>query len=144
MAVVYIPAGTYLLNNPLQLYVGTVLMGDPTNPPTIILASTFPSAAALYCKDPRYNAVSSWYTAIKNIKIDSTRVDVARSVILIEWSVGLGCYITNVVLNMPNYSTGHVGLVNLSHPNQSSLTIGSSHVQSSHLHLRIHCTAAAP
>ncbi|PRP81499.1 putative exo-beta-1,3-glucanase [Planoprotostelium fungivorum] len=113
MAVVYLPAGTYLLNNPLQFYVGTVLMGDPTNPPTIILASTFPSAAALYCKDPRYNAVSSWYTAIKNIKIDSTRVDVARSVILIEWSVGLGCYITNVVLNMPNYSTGHVGLNSL-------------------------------
>ena len=34
-AVVYIPPGMYVLDSPLQLYVGTVLMGDPTNPPTL-------------------------------------------------------------------------------------------------------------
>lgn len=34
-AVVYVPEGTYVLDSPIQLYVGTILMGNPLNPPTI-------------------------------------------------------------------------------------------------------------
>ena len=34
-AVVYVPSGTYVFESPLQLYVGTVLMGDPRNPPIL-------------------------------------------------------------------------------------------------------------
>ena len=34
-AVVYVPAGIYILDTPLQLYVGTVLMGNPLSPPVL-------------------------------------------------------------------------------------------------------------
>ena len=34
-AVVYVPSGTYILKSPLQLYVGTVMMGNPLNPPVL-------------------------------------------------------------------------------------------------------------
>ncbi len=34
-AVVYVPAGTYILKSPIQLYVGTVLMGNPLSPPVL-------------------------------------------------------------------------------------------------------------
>ena len=49
-AVVYIPSGSYTLNSPLQLYVGTVLIGDPLNPPVLkagYIRPTFPYSGTL-------------------------------------------------------------------------------------------------
>jgi glucan 1,3-beta-glucosidase len=40
-AVVYFPAGTYSIKSTLSNRVGTMLMGDPTNRPTIKASSTF-------------------------------------------------------------------------------------------------------
>lgn len=47
-AVVYLPSGTYEIANPLQLYVGTVIMGNPLNPPTIKASSNFNGNTMIY------------------------------------------------------------------------------------------------
>lgn len=51
-AVVYLPAGTYTISSPLQLYVGTVLMGNPLSPTIIKASSDFQGNTLIFGKDP--------------------------------------------------------------------------------------------
>ncbi|EED13452.1 exo-beta-1,3-glucanase, putative [Talaromyces stipitatus ATCC 10500] len=109
-AVVYLPAGTYLMSSSIQLLVGTVLVGDPINPPTLKAAAGFPNDHVIYAKDPNFGGTINFYIGIKNIIIDSTSVDGAQSLALLDWTVSQATQLANVVFNMPNYSTGHVGV----------------------------------
>jgi glucan 1,3-beta-glucosidase len=111
-AVVYIPGGTYLLENSLQLYVGTVLMGDPNDPPVLKASSSFPNDHIIYGKDPNQDGTVNFYITVKNIVIDSTNVAPATTIGLLDWTVSQATQLTNVVFNMPDYSTGHTGLTN--------------------------------
>ncbi|GME36743.1 Pectin lyase fold/virulence factor [Neofusicoccum parvum] len=109
-AVVYLPAGTYLLNSPLQLYIGTVFIGDPINPPVLKAAAGFSGDHIIYGKDPRYGGTINFYIGLKNVVIDSTAISPSTKVTLLDWTVSQATQITNVVFNMPNDSTGHIGM----------------------------------
>lgn len=109
-AVVYLPSGTYLMSSSIQLYVGTLLVGNPLNPPVLKAASSFPSDHIVYGKDPHQGGTTNFYIGIKNIIIDSTAVSPSQSIALLDWTVSQGTQLANVVFNMPNYSTGHVGV----------------------------------
>jgi glucan 1,3-beta-glucosidase len=74
-AIIYIPQGTYLMAKSLQMRLGTVLMGDPTNPPTLLATSTFANDHIIYGKDPVQPGTNNFYIAIKNLVIDSTNID---------------------------------------------------------------------
>ncbi|KAH8692283.1 putative exo-beta-1,3-glucanase [Talaromyces proteolyticus] len=109
-AIVYIPPGTYLMSGSLQLYVGTVLVGDPINPPTLKASSNFPNDHIIYAKDPNFGGTINFYIGIKNLVIDSTAVNANTSLGLLDWTVSQATQLANVVFNMPDYSTGHVGV----------------------------------
>lgn len=109
-AVVYIPSGTYLMEGSLQLYVGTVLIGDPTDPPVLKASSSFPNDHIIYGKDPNQGGTVNFFITVKNIVIDSTNVAPATTIGLLDWTVSQATQLTNVVFNMPDYSTGHTGL----------------------------------
>lgn len=109
-AVVYLPAGTYLMTSSIQLYVGTLLVGDPINPPTLVASSDFADDHIIYGKDPNFGGTTNFYIGIKNIIIDSTAVDPSTSIALLDWTVSQATQLANVVFNMPDYSTGHVGV----------------------------------
>jgi glucan 1,3-beta-glucosidase len=109
-AVVYLPEGTYLISSPLQLYVGTVLMGNPLNPPTIIASESFDGDFLIYGKDPNLGSTINFYVGIKNLILDSTNLPASSSFTLLDWSVSQATQLTNVVFNMPDYSTGHTGI----------------------------------
>jgi glucan 1,3-beta-glucosidase len=110
-AVVYVPSGTYYFAGPIQLYVGMILMGDPINPPTIRVGNGFSGSTVIKGMDPAHSdAVTSFYTGVKNIVIDSYSLNKDTTVTLLEWSIAQGCQLTNVVFNMPPYSTGHTGV----------------------------------
>jgi glucan 1,3-beta-glucosidase len=100
-AVVYIPGGIYLMEGSLQLYVGTVLMGDPTNPPVLKASSNFPNDHIVYGKDPSLGGTINFYIAIKNIVIDSTSINPSTNVALLDWTVSQATQLTNVFFNMP-------------------------------------------
>ena len=94
----------------IQLYVGTVIIGDPLNPPVLKASSNFPNDHIVYGKDPNHDGTINFYMAFKNIIIDSTSVSGSTTITLMDWTVSQATQLTNVVFNMPNFSTGHTGL----------------------------------
>lgn len=109
-AIVYLPSGTYLLQAGIQLFVGTVIVGDPINPPILKASSNFSDDHIVYAKDPNLGGTVNFYIGFKNIVIDSTAVNPSQSLGLLDWTVSQATQITNVVFNMPIGSTGHTGL----------------------------------
>lgn len=94
----------------IQLFVGTVIVGDPINPPVLKASSNFPDDHIVYGKDPNLGGTVNFYIGIKNIVIDSTAVEPSQSLALLDWTVSQATQITNVMFNMPLGSTGHTGL----------------------------------
>jgi glucan 1,3-beta-glucosidase len=93
-------------------------MGDPTDPPTLKAVANFPSDQhIIFAKDPVQSGDNNFYIAIKNLIIDSTNVDKATTIGHIDWTVSQATQLTNIVFNMPNFSTGHAGVtVALNYP----------------------------
>lgn len=71
-AVVYFPSGTYLVNRPVQNLVDTVLMGDPTNRPTIKAGPSFNDTTLLIGRDPLIAGLGAFQFEVKNLVLDST------------------------------------------------------------------------
>ena len=109
-AVVYLPSGVYILSKPIQLYVGTVLMGDPLSPPTLKAASGFNGNTLIYGKDPNQGSTINFYIGVKNLVFDSNNIDKDTSFTIIDWSVSQATQLTNCVFNMPSFSSGHTGI----------------------------------
>ncbi|KAI1373765.1 glycoside hydrolase family 55 protein [Hypoxylon crocopeplum] len=109
-AVVYLPKGVYVLAQPIQFFVGMILMGDPIDPPTIKAASNFSGDFMIFAKDPSQGSTTNFYIGMKNVIIDSMDFDKDKNLTLIDWSVSQACQLTNVRFNMPYESTGHIGI----------------------------------
>ncbi|RFU33704.1 hypothetical protein B7463_g2616, partial [Scytalidium lignicola] len=110
-AVVYLPSGTYMISRPLQIYIDTVFIGNPLNPPVIKATSNFAGSTMIFSKDPNFDSTINFYIAIKNLVIDSTNISPSTQIKLLDWSVSQATQLSNVVFNMPTFSTGHTGIV---------------------------------
>jgi glucan 1,3-beta-glucosidase len=110
-AVVYFPAGTYLVKSTINSAIGTVIMGDPTNLPTIKAAAGFSGTYLLFGRDQRYSGLVGFFHGVKNLVLDSTAVAPSKTIGLLEWSVSQNNQLSNVVFNMPVGAATHVGVV---------------------------------
>ena len=101
-----------MMSHSIQMVAGTVLMGDPTNPPVLKATSTFSDSNIVFGKDPHSgnDGTTAFYVAIKNIVLDSTSVNPSSTITLLDWTVSQATQVTNVVFNMPDFSTGHTGI----------------------------------
>ncbi|KAL1849569.1 hypothetical protein Plec18170_007477 [Paecilomyces lecythidis] len=124
-AEVYLPAGTYQLGSTLNLRMGTIIVGDPINPPTIKASSNFNGNVLVNgYDDATGHPEDSFMTLLKNVILDTTALSASTSFTALEWGVAQGCGLTNVKINMPTSSTGHTG-INL----QGGSTIAITDVQ---------------
>jgi glucan 1,3-beta-glucosidase len=98
-AVIYLPAGTYRLDGSIQLFVGTVLMGDPINPPVLKADGNFKNDHIIYGKDLWQKGTINFYIAMKNLIIDSTNINKDHSITLVDWTVSQATQLTNVVFS---------------------------------------------
>lgn len=89
---------------------GTVLMGDPLNPPTLKAGPGFKGNTLIYAKDPHADSTLNFYIALKNLQLDSTDIRKETNFTLLDWSVSQGTQLTNIFFNMPTSSTGHTGI----------------------------------
>jgi glucan 1,3-beta-glucosidase len=112
-AMVYIPSGTYTISSPLQLYVGTILTGNPIKPPVIKGTSKFNGTCLINGQDPVYKSLVSFYIAVRNLVLDSTMIPGNQAITLLSWTVSQATQATNLVFNMPNGAADHTGLAQL-------------------------------
>jgi glucan 1,3-beta-glucosidase len=84
-AVVYVPSGTYIFDSPIQLFLDTVLIGNPLNLPVIKASAGFSGNTLIYAKDPSQDSTTNFYIGIKNIRFDSTAISASMSFTIIDW-----------------------------------------------------------
>jgi hypothetical protein len=104
-ALVYFPAGTYLVSTPLQAYYYTAMVGDARTPPTLLASANFTGMAVIDA-DP-YTNNQNWYInqdnffrSARNFVIDLTRMPANASATGIHWEVSQATSLVNVVVNM--------------------------------------------
>lgn len=123
---IYLPGGTYLMDTSLQLFLGTVIIGDPSNPPVLKASSKFSNDHIVYSKDPNFGGTINFYIGFKNVVIDSTDVDPNRRLTLLDWTVSQATQLTNVVFKMPQGAEGHVGLTTKFDYNSNLILVSTS------------------
>jgi glucan 1,3-beta-glucosidase len=104
-ALVYFPAGTYIVSQPIVAMYYSQLVGDPTNRPHIKGSATF-SGIALIDSDPYNSDGTNWYTnqnnffrAIRNMVIDTTALPAASGT-CIHWQVAQATSLINIRCEM--------------------------------------------
>jgi glucan 1,3-beta-glucosidase len=100
-----------MISAPLQLYVGTVLIGDPLSPPTIKATSGFNGNTMIHGKDPNQDATTNFYIGIKNLVFDSNNINKDTNFVILDWSVSQATQLANCEFNMPQFSSGHTGII---------------------------------
>ncbi|KAK0185857.1 exo-beta-1,3-glucanase [Armillaria mellea] len=119
-AIVYFPAGTYLVSKSVIAYYATQLIGDPKNPPTLLASNSFNDMAVIDVNPyiPMGNG-AQWYTptnnffrSVRNFIIDVTRVPAEKSQGTgIHWQVGQATSLFNIKFVMSSApNTAHQGI----------------------------------
>ncbi|KAK4249701.1 glycoside hydrolase [Corynascus novoguineensis] len=115
-ALVYFPAGTYLISSSILPAYFTQLVGDAASPPTLKATSNF-AGFGLIDSNPYYTEVLNWksqnvfFRQIRNFVIDTTNIPPATPATGIHWPTSQATSLQNIVFNMPaTADVVHVGL----------------------------------
>jgi glucan 1,3-beta-glucosidase len=115
-ALVYFPAGTYLISSSIYPAYFTQLIGDAASPPTLKATSNF-AGFGLIDGNPYYTPVLNWksqnvfFRQVRNFVIDTTAIAPGTAATGMHWPTSQATSLQNIVFNMP--ATGdvvHVGL----------------------------------
>ncbi|KAL4975212.1 pectate lyase superfamily protein-domain-containing protein [Aspergillus desertorum] len=120
-AIVYLPGGTYLLKAALQLYVGTVLVGNPTSPPVLKAARGFAGDHIIYGKHPKFGGTTNFYIGMKNLVLDPKGPNSNLPMSLPDWTVSQHVSLTtqydydsNIIIGMQEndfwFNGGSIGM----------------------------------
>jgi glucan 1,3-beta-glucosidase len=108
-AVVYFPAGTYLVTSPIYIPYYTQTIGDPTNMPTIKASAAFTTGYVIDA-DPYYTSTLNWgsttvfFRQIRNLRIDMTSIPLSAAVSGIHWPTAQATSLQNIVFDMSTAS----------------------------------------
>jgi glucan 1,3-beta-glucosidase len=110
-AVVFVPGGEYKISSSVDMRLNTILIGDPNNPPVFKATSNFNGDALIHGYDNAAgDPTTNFFVALKNIVIDTTNINKDKGVTALGWGVSQACHLTNIKINMPSNSGGHVGI----------------------------------
>ena len=118
-AVVYFPAGTYIVSTPIFDYYYTMLVGNPNSVPTIKASANFNNGNGGWVldADPYFTSNLNWGSTnvfmrqIRNINIDTTAVPAGVSISGVHWPTAQATSLQNMVFTMNSGSgTKHQGV----------------------------------
>ncbi|KAK0442864.1 exo-beta-1,3-glucanase [Armillaria borealis] len=119
-AIVYFPAGTYLVSKSIIAYYATQLIGDPKNPPTLLASKSFNDMAVIDVNHyillgngaQWYTPTNNFFRSVRNFVIDVTRVPPEKSRGTgIHWQVGQATSLFNIKFVMSSApNTAHQGI----------------------------------
>ncbi|KAL8709185.1 MAG: hypothetical protein Q9220_006065 [cf. Caloplaca sp. 1 TL-2023] len=112
-AQVFVPGGRYKVTRQLDMRLNTILVGDPNDMPVFVAASNFQGNTLINGNDfatDGSGGTTNFFTAIKNVKMDTTQVDKDHTFIALNWGIAQACHLTNIQINMPTNSKGHTGI----------------------------------
>ncbi|KAK4100480.1 glycoside hydrolase family 55 protein [Parathielavia hyrcaniae] len=115
-AVVYFPAGTYLISSSIYPAYFTQLIGDAAAPPTLKAMPNF-AGFGLIDGNPYYTPVLNWksvnvfFRQVRNFVIDTTAIPPGSAATGMHWPTSQATSLQNIVFNMPaTPDVVHVGL----------------------------------
>ncbi|KAI6371097.1 hypothetical protein MCOR25_004031 [Pyricularia grisea] len=115
-ALVYFPAGTYLISTSLLPPYFTMMIGDASNPPILKATSNFQGfglidANPYYTGDLNWASVNNFYKQIRNFVIDTTNIPAQTAATGVHWPTSQATSMQNVEFRMPTTpGVVHVGL----------------------------------
>ncbi|KAJ5152681.1 Pectin lyase fold/virulence factor [Penicillium canariense] len=110
-AEVFLPGGIYQLGSTLTLTVGTIIVGDPRNPPIIRASPYFQGEFLIMGYDKNNgNPETSFMMLMKNVILDTATVPTTQSITALQWGVAQGAGLTNIQIRMPTGSSLHTGI----------------------------------
>ncbi|KAK3682422.1 pectate lyase superfamily protein-domain-containing protein [Podospora appendiculata] len=115
-ALVYFPAGTYLISKSITPAYFTQLIGDANSPPTLKATANFAGFGLIdgnpyYTQNLNWKAVNVFFRQVRNFVIDTTNIPPGTAATGMHWPTSQATSLQNIVFNMPT-ATGvvHVGL----------------------------------
>ena len=125
-AIVYFPAGTYVVSSPIFDYYNTIIMGNPNSLPVLKGSSSF-EGGYLIDGDPYFGEFLNWpattvfWRQIRNLVLDTTDIAADKEVSGIHWPTAQATSLQNMVFEMSaDEGTMHQGIFcesgELSHP----------------------------
>lgn len=112
-AEVYVPGGVYRISRTIDLRLNTILVGNPNDRPVFKATPDFGGESLINGYDFATDGsagTTNFLVAVKNIIIDTTNINKDKSVIALNWGVAQACQLTNIRIQMPSNSGGHVGI----------------------------------
>lgn len=107
-AIVFFPPGKYMVSKPIQMFYYTQMVGDATNPPTLLASSDFAGMSVVDADPyiPNGNG-GNWYTnqnnffrQVRNFIIDITQWDGGAQGSCIHWQVAQATSLQNIVFEL--------------------------------------------
>lgn len=116
-AIVYFPAGTYLISSPIIDYYFTQIIGNPNSMPVIKATAGFTGLGLIdgdqYQNDGNQGWISTnvFFRQIRNLKLDLTNIPASSAATGIHWPTGQATSIQNVEILMSSApGTQHQGI----------------------------------
>ena len=115
-AVIYFPAGTYLISSSIMDYYYTQLIGDATNPPTLKATEGFSGFGLIdgdhyYTPNLNWGSTNVFYRQVRNFIFDLTSIAPGSAATGIHWPTAQATSLQNIVFQMSAApGTQHVGL----------------------------------
>ncbi|KAJ7720935.1 exo-beta-1,3-glucanase [Mycena metata] len=104
-AVVFFPRGTYVISAPIIAYYYTQLIGDATDPPTLLATPGFQGIGVIDA-DPYiatgqfYDNTNNFFRSVRNFIIDLTQTPASSATTGIHWQIAQATSLMNLVINM--------------------------------------------
>lgn len=109
-ALIYVPPGTYMLSNTVQLLLNTQIIGNGINPPTLKAPANATNGTILVNGyDDGQPALNNFFIGIRNVQLDTTLAPVNNTIFALNWAVSQATNLINVDFNLRPQSN-HIGL----------------------------------